>query len=149
LKHAALTGWSGVGEPELKENIVAFNGAIGLDSFVIEQEFDGRIKDGRGFAFCKTGQLAYDATVVAVLTAFKHHVPTAEILSDGNLDDLLEGIGLYYRATDHDDGVNLWEEKNIKVILDVLKPLSDVAKFKIVREVFIRLSDMICNPQKR
>jgi len=62
---------------------------------------------------------------------------------------LLEGIGLYYRATDHDDGVNLWEEKNIKVILDVLKPLSDVAKFKIVREVFIRLSDMICNPQKR
>ena len=41
--------------------------------------------------FCKTARLPYDKIVTAVLVAFKHHFPKAEISSDGGIDGFKEG----------------------------------------------------------
>ena len=59
------------------------------------QKFDFERLHYKSFDFCKTNQKTYDFIVVACLCILKHYLSrTIEIRSDGDKDELKEGINL-------------------------------------------------------
>jgi hypothetical protein len=81
------------------EGMISFNG---LDKNSHETMYIPRLlkrksyddKNELIFDFCKTARKPYDLIVVAVLVAFKHHFPHAEISSDGDNEDFEAGKNL-------------------------------------------------------
>ncbi len=53
----------------------------------------------RYWDFVMTGELPYDAVVVAALTSFKVHAPEGRLSSDGGPDEWAAGIALFLEAT--------------------------------------------------
>ena len=94
---------NGAGEkgtkPIANEKVISFNG---VDNGKIDNSHEtmqiplvlNRANYDKGpllFDFCKTARKPYDKYVTAVLVAFKHHFPHAEISSDGDKEDFESG----------------------------------------------------------
>ena len=102
-----LRGFDGTGDPVIGPASVVLNGDASTgdehEPLVVEREFAGRLREGVGFAFCKTNGKPYDAAVVAVLYALIHRMPEARFTTDSGRDELVAGFDLFSRVvTDAD-----------------------------------------------
>lgn len=90
-----IKGTGGKGEPIITPELIAFNGneELGLD----HETFLLAPFELSGFGnFCKTARKPYDVLAVACILAAKKHLGAEfTFSSDGNMDELKEGIELY------------------------------------------------------
>lgn len=94
--------------PEIyNDKYIKFNG-IGdqsCETFYLPLNLD----DLKDFDFCKTRRREYDQVVVACLTVLKHFCPNMYISSDGENEDLEDGLKLAIEVTGIKHLVNFGE----------------------------------------
>jgi hypothetical protein len=115
IRHANGMGHTAT-KPVIENKTISFNG-VGSDSHETlmickersHPEWDKNNKSSTVFNFCKTARKPYDATVVAVLIALKHHVPKSKISGDGGIEGFDAGVAIceelfsYGKNTDFDE----------------------------------------------
>lgn len=95
-----VRGFDGTGSPTITDEKVVLNGdaEAGLEHepLVIERVFQGRLRKGVGFSFCKTNGKPYDVLVVAVLYALIWRFNDVKFVSDSNEAELEPGFALFH-----------------------------------------------------
>jgi len=89
--------------PIVSEKEIRFNGYAdeGHETFMITRDADD-------YSFCKTARKPYDVVVVAMLQLMGVYAAGFDWRSEGNDDDLIDGLKLYNKAT----GAN-WDHTNV------------------------------------
>ena len=89
--------------PIVSEKEIRFNGYAdeGHETFMITRDADE-------YSFCKTARKPYDVVVVALLQLLGVYAPGFDWRSEGNDEDLIDGLALYNAAT----GAN-WDHTNV------------------------------------
>ncbi len=89
--------------PVVNDTEIRFNGYAeeGHETFLI-------MRDADEYSFCKTARKPYDTVVVAMLQLLGVYAPGFDWRSEGDDDDLKDGLALYNTAT----GAN-WDHTNV------------------------------------
>ena len=94
----AIAGGNGKGKPVVNDGLISFNGSEkgGEDHETLYIERDGV----ENFNFCKTARKPYDTAVVATLVLYKKHFPCVKFSSDGDKEEIRDGVELAAKVLD-------------------------------------------------